>query len=121
MLHKPASLAEARQQLDDLRGITHRLHAGVALAINGGVVWSIVEDAEMTFRAFSSAERDTVLALEGDAVLSSLGGYRLEGPSVRLFESIRGDYFAILGLPLLPLLAALRRYAPEVFAAGGPA
>ena len=64
-------------------------------------------------RAFSEAERDDVLAREGDAVLASVGGYRLEGPSIRLFETVAGDYFTILGLPLLPLLAALREFAPE--------
>jgi septum formation protein len=63
--------------------------------------------------AFSPSERDAVLKLEGDLVLGSVGAYRLEGPSIRLFERVEGDYFTILGLPLLPLLAALRRLAPE--------
>jgi septum formation protein len=115
LLHKPEGLAGARAQLDRLRGKTHRLHAGIALARDGQVLWSDVESAEMTMRDYSDAERDAILRLEGDAVLSSVGGYRLEGPSVRLFETISGDYFTILGLPLLPLLAALRRLAPEVF------
>ena len=65
-------------------------------------------------REFSPEERDAVLDIEGDAALSSVGGYRLEGPSIRLFETIAGDYFTILGLPLLPLLAALRDIAPEL-------
>ena len=63
-------------------------------------------------RSFSTAERDAVLAEEGEAVLGSVGAYRLEGPSIRLFDTIVGDYFTILGLPLLPLLAALREHAP---------
>ncbi|MDB5561366.1 MAG: septum formation inhibitor Maf [Hyphomicrobiales bacterium] len=115
LLHKPEGLAGARAQLDRLRGKSHRLHAGIALARDGQVLWSDVESAEMTMRDYSDAESDAILRLEGEAVLSSVGGYRLEGPSVRLFETISGDYFTILGLPLLPLLAALRRLAPEVF------
>ena len=59
------------------------------------------------------AELDDVLDREGEAILTSVGGYRLEGPSIRLFETVSGDYFTILGLPLLPLLAALRSFGPE--------
>ena len=117
LLHKPQSFDGAREQLDRLRAKTHRLHAGVVVAVEGAVVWSHVETAELTMRDFTEAERDEVLLLEGEAAFSSVGGYRLEGPSIRLFEAIRGDYFTILGLPLLPLLSALRQFAPEVFAA----
>jgi septum formation protein len=112
LLHKPADLAEARAQLSALRGKSHRLHSGVCLARHGVVLWSTVETATLTLRACSDAELDAALAAEGDAVLGSVGGYRLEGPSIALFEAIEGDYFTILGLPLLPLLAALRIHAP---------
>jgi septum formation protein len=112
LFHKPSDRAEAAAQLDRLRGKTHRLHAAVSLARGGEVIWSDVQSAELTMRAFSVEERDAVLALEGDSVLGSVGGYRLEGPSIRLFEAVSGDYFTILGLPLLPLLAALREHAP---------
>lgn len=115
-LHKPPSLAAAREQLLRLRGRTHVLHAGVALAVGGEVVWSTTESAALTMREFSEAELDGVLALEGNATLGSVGGYRLEGPSVQLFQRIEGDYFTILGLPLLQLLAALRRHVPLVLA-----
>ncbi|WP_108461782.1 Maf family protein [Devosia naphthalenivorans] len=113
LLHKPLDMQGAAAQLDYLRGKTHRLHAGVALMRDGQLLWSDVQTAELTMRAFSEAERDDVLSREGDAVLASVGGYRLEGPSIRLFETVAGDYFTILGLPLLPLLAALREFAPE--------
>ncbi len=115
LMHKPADLAEAAGQLDRLAGRTHHLHSGIAVARDGVVLWSSVETAALTMRAFSAAERDEVLALEGEAVLGSVGGYRLEGPSIRLFERIEGDYFTILGLPLLPLLAALRLHVPDSF------
>ena len=113
LLHKPADRTAAAAQLDHLRGKTHRLHAAVALVRDDELLWSGVETAELTLRDFTAQERDDVLAREGDAILSSVGGYRLEGPSIRLFETVTGDYFTILGLPLLPLLAALRSFAPE--------
>ncbi len=113
LLHKPKDLADAAAQLDRLSGKTHRLHAAVALVRDGSLLWSDLQTAELTMRNFDPSERDAVLALEGEAVLWSVGGYRLEGPSIRLFEAVTGDYFTILGLPLLPLLAALREFAPE--------
>ena len=113
LLHKPADRAAAAAQLDHLRGKTHRLHAAVTLVRDDLLLWSDVQVAELTLRDFSAAERDDMLNREGDAILSSVGGYRLEGPSIRLFETVAGDYFTILGLPLLPLLAALRELAPE--------
>jgi len=115
IFHKPSDLAAARLQLFRLRGRTHRLSCGVALARDGAVLWSDIAEAELTMRAVSDVELDTILAEEGEAALGSVGAYRLEGPSVRLFERIEGDYFTILGLPLLPLLAALRLHAPEEF------
>jgi septum formation protein len=112
LLHKPADMDAARAQLRHLRGATHHLHAGVALARGGELLWSHVASASLTLRRFTDGELDVVLAEEGPEVLASVGAYRLEGPSIRLFERIDGDYFTILGLPLLPLLAALRAVAP---------
>ena len=114
LLHKPADRAAAAAQLDHLRGKTHRLHVGVTLVQNGVALWSDLQTAELTMRDFSAAEREDILDREGEALLSSVGGYRLEGPSIRLFETVSGDYFTILGLPLLPLLAALRAIAPQI-------
>lgn len=113
LLHKPTDRTDAAIQLDHLRGKTHRLHAGVTLVRDNVVLWSDLQTAELTMRDFTAQERDDVLDREGDAVLASVGGYRLEGPSIRLFEKVVGDYFTILGLPLLPLLTALRAIAPE--------
>jgi septum formation protein len=114
LLHKPANIAAARAQLDRLRDRTHSLVAGVALARAGEILWSFVATAELTMRDFSDLERDRILALEGERILDSVGAYRLEGPSIQLFDRIDGDYFTILGLPLLPLLAALRTHAPKL-------
>lgn len=113
IFHKPADMAAARAQLSRLQGQTHSLSSGLALAKAGEVLWSHVGVANLTMRPVSDAERDAILAQEGEEVLGSVGAYRLEGPSVRLFERIEGDYFTILGLPLLPLLAALRLHAPQ--------
>ena len=112
ILHK---IADPRTRLDELRGKTHFLDCGVALARGGRIVWSAVDTARLTMHDFSDAERDAVLTLEGPEVINSVGAYRLEGPSVRLFSKVEGDYFTILGLPLLQLLGALRIHAPEVF------
>jgi len=114
LLHKPADFLEARAQLDRLKGRLHHLHCGVALARDGALLWSETHSARLLMREFTDAERDAVLELEGEAVLGSVGAYRLEGPSVRLFAAIEGDYFTILGLPLLPLLTALRLNAPDL-------
>lgn len=113
LLHKAEDLRVAAAQLAQLAGRTHFLHAGIALARAGRLLWSTTETASLTMRPFDAGERDAILALEGPGVLGSVGGYRLEGPSIRLFDRIEGDYFTILGLPLLPLLAALRQHAPE--------
>ena len=105
---KPANMAEAREQLARLSGREHRLHSAVAVARGGRVQWLHAESAGLTMRALSATVVDAYLADTGDAVLESVGAYQIEGPGIRLFERIDGDYFAILGLPLLPLLAYLR-------------
>lgn len=106
---KPLSLAEAADRLRAMRGRAHRLHAAVAAARDGVVIWEALSSAELIMRTFSDAFLEAYLAGEGEEALSSVGAYRLEGPGVQLFSEIRGDYFTILGLPLTGLLELLRR------------
>jgi septum formation protein len=84
------------------------LHSGVVLAQGGTIVWAYSDQASLTMRTFSDAFLDHYLESVGDRVLLSVGCYQLEGPGIQLFEKIEGDYFTILGLPLLPLLHELR-------------
>lgn len=109
LFHKCASLAEARAQLAMMRGKTHRLSSGLAIVRNGDVLWSEVFAADMTFRAFSEDFLDSYVERAGTGVLLSVGAYQYEGLGQQLFEKVEGDYFTIIGLPMLPLLAALRR------------
>jgi septum formation protein len=109
LFDKPADLMAARAQLLALRGRSHQLHSAVALARRGEVVWRTLETATLHVRAFSDAFLTAYLAGEGDELLSCVGAYRLEGLGAQLFERIEGDYFTILGLPLLSLLHGLRQ------------
>lgn len=105
---KPRSEDEARQQLRRLRGQTHHLHSAVVLARGGSVLWQHVARPALTMRTFSEAFLEAYLVADGEACLSCVGAYRLEGPGAHLFERIEGSHDAILGLPLFPLLHALR-------------
>jgi len=105
---KPADLAAARRQLWALRGRTHALETAVCAVRADERLWGVAAAPQLTMRGFSEAFLDRYLAAEREAVLGSVGAYRLEGKGVQLFERIEGDYFSILGLPLLPLLAFLR-------------
>lgn len=109
ILHKPDDRAQAKQQLLAFRTKTHTLHAAIALARNGQLCDIALDQAHMTMRNFSETQCDSVLELMNEQYLYCVGAYTLEGPAVRLFEKIEGDYFTILGLPMLPLLAALRK------------
>lgn len=106
---KAPSLEAARARLVTMRGRSHQLHSGAALARDGRLVWSGVATATLIMRDFSDAFLDAYLAAEGEALLACVGAYRLEGVGSQLFESVDGDYFTVLGLPLWPVLAELRR------------
>ena len=106
---KAPELTAARARLLALRGRTHQLHAAAAVARDGEVIWRTTATAILTMRDFSEAFLDGYLATEGPTALGSVGCYRLEGPGAQLFDRIDGDYFAILGLPLMELLDLLRR------------
>lgn len=109
LVSKAPTLAAARSRLSSMRGTTHHLHSGAALARNGQIVWSGVDTAEMRVRDFSDAFLDAYLIAEGEGLLTCVGSYRLEGMGSQLFNAIDGDYFTVLGLPLWPVLAELRR------------
>ncbi len=106
---KPQTLEQARAQLLAFRGKAHHLHSGVALVRDGTILSSTVSSAAMHVRAFSEAFLDDYMAAMGDKVLESVGCYQFESVGIQLFERVEGDYFTILGMPLLALLAALRR------------
>jgi septum formation protein len=106
---KPADRAAAAEQLRALRGRTHELHSALALVRDGDVLFDCVDSARLTMRNISDRFLDEYLDMVGDAALASVGAYQLEGIGVHLFERVDGDFFTILGLPLLPLLAFLRQ------------
>ena len=107
---KPPDMAAARAQLLALRGRPHELMTAMVCWRGGQRVWQHLARPRLTMRGFSEAFLDAYLALEGEAVLGSVGAYRLEGPGVQLFDAVEGEHSAILGLPLLPLLGFLRQH-----------
>jgi septum formation protein len=115
LIAKSRDSMEARAQLMELRGKMHTLISAAVLARGGEPVWRYREDARMWMRNFSERFLDDYLKTEGSTVLGSVGCYQLEGRGAQLFERIEGDYFAVLGLPLIALLAALReqRVVPQ--------
>ena len=109
LFNKPAGRPQALVQLRALAGNSHELNSAVAVAHGGQVVFEDVSVARMTMREMTEDELSAYLDAAGDAVTTSVGAYQLESLGIHLFERIEGDHFTILGLPLLPLLAFLRR------------
>jgi septum formation protein len=109
ILHKPTDMEAARHQILALSGRTHRLSSAAVLVRGDQVVWRHVGTAQMTMRPLAPAFVDRYLVRVGAAALESVGAYQIEGEGVQLFERVEGDLFTIVGLPLIPLLAALRR------------
>ncbi len=109
VLTKPADMAGARAQLLALKGRRHQLHSAVVIAEENEITWVHVDTVDVTMRDYSPAFVGRYLSAAGAGVLASVGCYQLEGPGVQLIEKFSGDYFAVLGLPLIPLLAELRR------------
>lgn len=109
IFHKPADMEGARAHLLALSGRTHMLNSAVVLARAGAVVWRSVETAAMTMRPLDPGFIGRHLAAVGDIALKSVGAYQYEGIGIQLFEKVEGDYFTIVGLPMIPLLDELRK------------
>lgn len=109
VLHKAEDMEAARRQLLELSGKTHHLNSAVVLTRDGETIWRHVSVARMTLRDLDPGFIGRYLSRVGDIALQSVGAYQFEGEGVQLFEEVDGDYFTIVGLPLLPLLAELRR------------
>jgi septum formation protein len=108
LFDKPGGLAAARVQLRRLRGRTHQLHTGVAMAENKSIVWQRTDTATLVMRHFSDAFLENYLTEAGEDIWGTVGAYEIEGIGIQLFECVKGDWATIIGLTMLPLLRELR-------------
>lgn len=108
ILHKPADMEGARRQLLFLSGREHQLHSAAVLARDGETIWRHVGIARLRMRTLDPGFVGRHLAKVGEKALHSVGAYQIEGEGIQLFDTLDGDHFTIIGLPLLPLLAKLR-------------
>lgn len=109
MLSKPRSFEEAADHLRQMSGRPHELHSAASLVQAGNEIWSATETVKLRMRSLSEAFIRSYLDEEYDKIRWSVGCYRIEGRGLQLFEQVEGSHFAILGMPLLPLLSELRR------------
>lgn len=109
LFHKPENMEYARRHLLKLSGKTHELNSAISIAQNGKILWQHVSVAYLTMRELSPEFIGRHLSRAGEDVLTSVGAYQLEKEGVQLFDKIEGDFFTIVGLPMLPLLTKLRQ------------
>jgi septum formation protein len=107
VFERPTTPEQARDQLTRLRGQTHQLYSGLVLYHNAEPIWRHIGTAKLTMHSFSDAYLDGYISRQWPTISRSVGAYQLESEGIRLFSAIEGDYFTILGLPLLPLLSYL--------------
>lgn len=110
VLDKPRDMTEARSHLQRLRGKTHELLTAAVVAREGAIIWRHIDTPRLKMRAFTDGFAEDYLEQVGERALASVGAYQLEGLGAQLFERVDGDFFSVLGLPLLPLLAFLREH-----------
>lgn len=108
LFDKPPTIEAARERLKEMRGKSHKLMGAVVVCENGQPVWRHLSVTTLTVREFSDAFLDEYIEMEGESLTRSVGAYRFEGPGAHLFSKVEGDFFSILGLPLVPLLDYLR-------------
>ena len=112
---KPETMAEARERLIEMKGATHTLINAVVVARDGDIIWRYLDRPRLTMRDLTEADIDAYLDAAGPDILFSVGAYQVEKLGARLFEEIDGNYFAVLGMSLLPLLGVLRREGAIAF------
>jgi septum formation protein len=110
LYEKARTIAEARETLLALRGKKHKLISAAVIARDGAAIWRHIDDATLTMRDFSGAFLDEYMSKAGSILTSGVGAYESEGLGLQLFSSIRGDSYTIRGMPLLPILEALRNH-----------
>lgn len=110
LLDKLPDASLAADRLRSMRGRSHKLHSGLALARNGDIVWSHAQTSTLHVRQFSDEFLDFYLRTAGEELTLAVGAYAYEALGAQLFDRVEGDYYAVLGLPLSPLLSALRDF-----------